>query len=70
MESQLPQLLSALIGIFIGSIAIWLILRGQIGAALERGKADVQVELATGRERLRCTVNNGHSCFKPPVAAC
>jgi hypothetical protein len=19
---------------------------------------------------LRCTVNNGHSCFKPPVAVC
>lgn len=55
MENQLTLLLSVMTGLLIGAVASWLILRSKIAAAVERGRVDVQVELATGKERLRST---------------
>lgn len=55
MENQLTLLFTVMFGLLMGAFISWLILRSQVVAAVERGRADSQVELATGKERLRST---------------
>lgn len=55
MDSQLLPLLTAGIGLAIGMIAAWLLLRGRISVAAEQGRAEVAIDLATANERVRAT---------------
>ncbi|MDB5761631.1 MAG: recombination protein RmuC [Herminiimonas sp.] len=62
MENQLTLLFAVMAGALIGGAVTWKIQRGQIGAAIEKGRSDAQVELATSKERLRSTEEELRQC--------
>lgn len=53
MDSQLLTLIAAGIGLAIGVAVTWLLTRGRIAAAIEQGRAELAVDLATATERAR-----------------
>ncbi len=53
MENQFLSLIAAVIGLVVGVLLTWLLIRGKIAAAVEQGKTAVAVDLATANERAR-----------------
>lgn len=53
MDSQLFTLIAAGIGLAIGVAVTWLLTRARIAAAIEQGRAELAVDLATATERAR-----------------
>ena len=57
MASQLLILIAAGIGLAIGVAVTWLLTKGRIAAAIEQGRAELAVDLATATERARASVD-------------
>jgi len=53
VENQFLSLIAAVIGLVVGVLLTWLLIRGKIAAAVEQGKTAVAVDLATANERAR-----------------
>lgn len=53
MDNQLLTLIAAGIGLAFGVAVTWLLTRGRIAAAIEQGRAELAVDLATATERAR-----------------
>jgi hypothetical protein len=53
MDDQLVLLLAVFMGFSLGIALTWIASKGRIGAAEERGKSEVLIELATVREYAR-----------------
>lgn len=53
MENQFLSLIAAVIGLVVGVLLTWLLIRGKIAAAVQQGKTAVAVDLATANERAR-----------------
>jgi DNA recombination protein RmuC len=70
MDSQLLTLIAAGIGLAIGVAVTWLLTRGRIAAAIEQGRAELAVDLATATERARANdaelakLNAAHETLK------
>lgn len=70
MDSQLLTLIAAGIGLAIGVAVTWLLTRGRIAAAVEQGRAELAVDLATATERARANdaelakLNTAHESLK------
>jgi len=70
MDNPFIALIAAVIGLAIGVVITWLLTRGRIAAAAERGRAEAAVELATSTERARSLeadrtqLNSAHESFK------
>jgi len=70
MDSQLLILTAAGIGLVIGVAVTWLLTRGRITAAVEQGRAELAVDLATATERSRANeaelvkLDNAHETLK------
>lgn len=70
MDSQLLTLIAAGIGLAIGVVVTWLLTRGRIAAAIEQGRAELAVDLATATERARANdaelakLNAAHETLK------
>lgn len=70
MDSQLLTLIAAAIGLAIGVAVTWLLTRGRIAAAVEQGRAELAVDLATATERARANdaelakLNTTHETLK------
>ncbi|MCM8621762.1 MAG: DNA recombination protein RmuC [Candidatus Accumulibacter sp.] len=70
MDSQLLTLIAAGIGLAIGVAITWLLTRGRIAAAMEQGRAELAVDLATATERARANdaelakLNTAHETLK------
>jgi DNA recombination protein RmuC len=70
MDSQLLTLIAAGIGLAFGVAVTWLLTRGRIAAAIEQGRAELAVDLATATERARANdaelakLNTAHESLK------
>lgn len=70
MDSQLLTLIAAAIGLAIGVAVTWLLIGGRIAAAVEQGRAELAVDLATATERARANdaelakLNTAHETLK------
>lgn len=70
MDSQLLTLIAAGIGLAIGAAVTWLLTRGRIPAAIQQGRAELAVDLATATERARANdaelakLNTTHETLK------
>lgn len=70
MDSQLLTLIAAGIGLAIGVAVTWLLTKGRIAAAMEQGRAELAVDLATATERARANdaelakLNTTHETLK------
>ena len=42
----------------------------EVGTVFKSRSTQLGIEYILAETGLRCTVNSGHSCFKPPVAVC
>jgi len=51
MENQAYPLIAGIIGLALGILIAWLLLRGRIAMAAEQGRAEVSIELASFKER-------------------
>lgn len=70
MDSQLLTLIAAGIGLAIGVAVTWLLTRGRIAAAIQQGRAELAIDLATATERARANdvelakLNTTHETLK------
>lgn len=70
MDSQLLTLIAAGVGLAIGAAVTWLLTRGRILAAIQQGRAELAVDLATATERARANdaelakLNAAHEALK------
>ncbi len=70
MDSQLLTLIAAGIGLAFGVAVTWLLTRGRIASAIEQGRAELAVDLATATERARANdaelakLNTAHETLK------
>lgn len=53
MDSQTLPLVATVIGLGIGISIMWFLLRGRIDAAIEQGRSETAIDLATSNERVR-----------------
>ena len=53
MNDQIILLVAPLFGFALGALLIWFVVRGHITTAVEQGKSEAQIELATIKEHIR-----------------